>query len=322
VAEAKPTPTPSAPSQVSGAGLAMVATACVIWSIHWPINKFALTEIPPLMFRTSGIFIASFILLGLGWARVRVRGIPKGELKSVVICGLLNFTFFHGTLAYGLYFMQASQAVIIGYSYPVWMVLFGRLLFGEPMTLSRVMALAFGFGAVVTLFFPTAGAAEVSLIGAAIMFANCIFSVSGTVYYKRNRWSLTTLELIGWQMLIGSLPLMALAAFIETPPVIADLSTNVIVALLFSIFIAQALGHWAFFGGLARMSAVITSLISLMNPVIGVFASAWILSEPITAQKLLALVFTLVSLAFAVVGPAGFKMLAALLARPAPKAAE
>ena len=70
------------------------------------------------------------------------------------------------------------------------------------------------------------------------------------------------------------------------------------------------------------MSAVIVSLMTLMNPVIGVFASAWILDEPITGQKLLALVFTLVSLAFAVVGPAGFKMLGARLARrPASKAA-
>ena len=230
----------------------MVAAACVIWSVHWPINKFALTEIPPLMFRASGLFFASFVLLALGLVRAGgVRGIPRDEWKTVAICGALNFTLFHGTLAYGLYFMQASQAVIIGYSYPVWAVLFGRFLFGEPMTLARVGALAFGFGAVVILFFPTAGAAEVSLIGAAFMLANCIFSVSGTVYFKRHRWSLTTLELIGWQMLIGSLPLVALALLIETPPVLGNLSGDAILALLFSIFIAQALGHWAFSAGSA-----------------------------------------------------------------------
>jgi len=286
--------------------MAMVALA---WGLHWPISKLAFAQIPPLSFRTFGIVIAGIVLLAICRLQGRARGIPKGERGALVISALLNITLFQATVAYGLYLMQASQAIIIGYSYPVWVVILGRVLFGERITVPRLAALFFGWAALVMLFWPAGGSFDLPLMGTIVMVLNSLGWAAGTFYYKSRRWTLSTMEIVGWQMAIGSVPLVVGALMIESLPDPSALSTNVVLAALYSFFIAQTLGHFAWFRALVYLSPVIAALISLANPVVGVFASVWIMGEPLTWRKLVALVFIIISLFIVVVGPAGMRAL-------------
>ena len=290
-------------------GLLLMAMVALAWGLHWPISKLAFAQIPPLSFRTFGIVIAGIVLLAICRLQGRARGIPKGERGALVISALLNITLFQATVAYGLYLMQASQAIIIGYSYPVWVVILGRVLFGERITVPRLAALFFGWAALVMLFWPAGGSFDLPLMGTIVMVLNSLGWAAGTFYYKSRRWTLSTMEIVGWQMAIGSVPLVVGALMIESLPDPSDLSTNVVLAALYSFFIAQTLGHFAWFRALVYLSPVIAALISLANPVVGVFASVWIMGEPLTWRKLVALVFIIISLFIVVVGPAGMRAL-------------
>ena len=54
---------------------------------------------------------------------------------------------------------------------------------------------------------------------------------------------------------------------------------------------------------------VLASLITLINPVIGVLMSAWILGDAITPRKLIALCLAVASLTLVLIGPAGLRAL-------------
>jgi len=185
--------------------------------------------------------------------------------------------------------VAVDTAIIVAYTYPVWMVLLARTLLGERVTLPRGLALCLGIAATVILFLPSDGHFNLPVLGTAIMLFNALTWAGGTLYYKTRRWSVPTMELVGWQMLIGAVPMVAAATLLERLPNVAEVSTDALLALGYSMFIAQALAHWAWFRALDYLSAVVASLITLVNPVIGVFASAWILGESLTPQKLVAL---------------------------------
>jgi drug/metabolite transporter (DMT)-like permease len=270
-------------------GYLLMSMVALSWGFHWPITKFAIAEIPPVIYRTAGLLFAGAVLLLISHLRVGLRGIPRGERLSIIISAILNITCFNATVAYGLYLMDAGQAIIIAYTYPVWMVILSRLLLGEAITAPRAIALTLGLAAITALFFPSDGRLHLPVLGTAIMLFNALSWTAGTLYYKTRRWSVPTMELVGWQMLIGAVPMVIAAAVLETVPDIATVSTNALLALAFSMVLAQALAHWAWFRALDYLSAVVASLITLVNPVIGVFASAWILGESLTPQKLIAL---------------------------------
>jgi drug/metabolite transporter (DMT)-like permease len=278
-----------APQAAPWRGYLLMSMVALSWGFHWPLTKFALDEIPPVIYRTAGLLFAGVVLLAIAHLREGLRGIPRGERLAITISAILNITCFNATVAYGLYLMDAGQAIIVAYTYPVWMVVLARVLLGERVTLPRAAALTLGVAAVVILFLPSEGNFHLPLLGTAIMLFNALSWAGGNLYYKTRRWSVPTMELVGWQMLIGAVPMVAAAAVLERLPDISAVSTNALMALVYSMIVAQALAHWAWFRALDYLSAVVASLITLVNPVIGVLASAWLLGEPLTSQKLIAL---------------------------------
>lgn len=290
-------------------GLLLMATVAFAWGLHWPISKIGFAQIPPLTFRTFGLVIAGLVLLAIARLQGKLHPIPRGERRALVISALLNITLFQATVAYGIYLMQASQAIIIGYSYPIWVVILGRVLFGEPITVPRIAALVFGLAALTMLFWPAGGQLDLPLAGSLVMMVNAFGWAAGTFYYKSRRWTLPTMQIVGWQMAIGSAPLVIAALIIEPLPNPMAFETSVALAALYSAVIAQTLGHFAWFRALSYLSPVIAALISLANPVVGVLASVWIMGEPLTWRKLVALACIIASLFIIIVGPAGLRAL-------------
>ena len=306
--KAKPSPAAEA-DRPALQGLLLMAMVAFAWGLHWPISKFAFAEIPPLSYRTFGILVAGIVLLAIARLQGHARRIPRAERWPLIISALLNITLFQGTVAYGIYLMQASQAIVIGYSYPIWVVILGRFMFGEPITAPRIAALLFGLGALAILFWPTGGSLDLPLLGSIVMVVNSLGWAAGTFYYKSQRWTMGTMEIVGWQMAIGSIPLVVVALLTESLPAPGELSTAAVLAVLFSALIAQTAGHFGWFRALAYLSPVVASLISLANPVVGMLASTWIIDEPLTLQKGIALICIIVSLFIVVVGPAGLRVL-------------
>jgi drug/metabolite transporter (DMT)-like permease len=137
------------------------------------------------------------------------------------------------------------------------------------------------------------------MLGAAFCWA------AGTVLVKFFRWHTPPAAIVGWQLLLGGLPVAAGALLLENPLGLADISLKAGATLLYLILGPMIFCHWAFFVVIRMFPAHVAAISTLSIPIIGVFSSALLLGEPVTAAELLALLLVVAALGLTSAGRAG-----------------
>ena len=135
--------------------------------------------------------------------------------------------------------------------------------------------------------------ADLMILGAAIAWA------MGTVLLRKWKLPVAQNTLSGWMMLLGSIPLAALAPLFDPQPlasVLAGLSPRGWFAVVYNIFLAGTLAHWAWFTLARSLPVAVSSLSSLPVPVVGVFAGILVLGEKPGTQEWIALALVVCAL--------------------------
>ena len=99
------------------------------------------------------------------------------------------------------------------------MFLIDTLVFGMRPTLTKWAGLLLGLSAIALLATRNFQAADASLWGVAAILAGSMCWAVGANVMKRVKWGAPAITILGWQALIGSIPLTLLAL-----PEIGDLS--------------------------------------------------------------------------------------------------
>jgi drug/metabolite transporter (DMT)-like permease len=97
------------------------------------------------------------------------------------------------------------------------------------------------------------------------------------------------LTLAPWQMLIGLIPLFALAWSVEGPPPHVSFSLRTLVLAIYSGPLITAFPFWALVTVSRTLPVVTTSLTLLLVPVIGLLSSVIFLTEQINATLIVGL---------------------------------
>jgi drug/metabolite transporter (DMT)-like permease len=234
-----------------------------------------------------------------GGAALRV---PAVDLNPLIITSLINITGWHILSAYGLTILHAGRAAIIAYSMPLWAILLSRLLLKEHITSARLWALGIGSTGLALLLGPDLRAVGAAPLGALTMVGAAVCWAAGTVLVKFFKWHMPGTLVMGWQLLIGGIPIVLGAILIDPVTAIAAVSWKAIAALIFVIALPTIFCHWAFFMVVQIFPANVAALSTLSVPVIGVFSSALILGEPVTATELAALFLIVLSLGLTSLG--------------------
>jgi len=137
------------------------------------------------------------------------------EVALVVLIGLLQTTGVMTLLFTSLRWMPASVAAIIMSTSPIWVALAGRLWLGDVMSSARYGGLVLGVVGVALAI----GIRDRSInpdeapmwLGPAVCLAAAFCWSAATIVAKRARLSLSPWALTFWQMLIGSLVIIAIA---------------------------------------------------------------------------------------------------------------
>jgi drug/metabolite transporter (DMT)-like permease len=278
----------------------VVLTACC-WGLNWPVAKFLLSELPPFTMRATccvGAVAFAFLLAGL---RGEVLRPPRAQWGRLLLFATLNYGAFVLLTTFSLVWLSASEAVIVTYTLPIWAVVLGWPMLGERPTVLRSAAIVLGLGGVALLV----GIGEVQvdphkLPGAACGLGAAVLWGLGTVIAKRRPLALPPVAGVAWQILLGSLPLLLLAAF-EHP----DWGKVTALGWLGGLYMAvlpNSLAYLAWFAALRRLPASTAAVGTLLTPVVGVFSSAALLGDPLGARQVVALVLTVGGIALAARG--------------------
>ena len=139
-------------------------------------------------------------------------------------------------------------------------------------------------------------------IGALMMVGAAVCWGVGTVLVKFFKWHMPGTLVVGWQLLIGGMPIVLGAILIDPVTAIAAVSWKAIAALIFVVALPTIFCHWAFFMVVQIFPANVAALSTLGIPVIGVFSSVLILEEPVTAAEMVALFMVVLSLGLTSLG--------------------
>jgi drug/metabolite transporter (DMT)-like permease len=278
-------------------GVLLLAALSFFWGVNWPVMKVVLNELPPLTFRTFCLVLGGLGMLVLTRLSGTRLSLPGEDVKAVIFVTLFNIIGWHLCSAYGIMRMQASRAVIIAFTMPLWAMLLSNLLLKERITRLRAAALALGLTGLTLLIWPDIRAVGTAPLGTLFMLGAAVSWAAGTVLMKFFKWHVPTTLLLGWQMLFGSIPVLAGALALEPMTAVFHLSAKAILAMIYIILVPMLFCYWAFFTVVRLYSASIAALGTLSIPVIGVLSSRLMLHELVGFHEITALVLVLISLA-------------------------
>ncbi len=241
--ELRPNGKPIADTALPPAGFVLLALLTLFWGANWPAMKISLSELPVWWFRAGCLWFGGLALLAIARLVGQKVALPRGERKALLFCALFNVVAWHLFSGYGISLITAGRAVIIAYTMPVWAALLSSPVLGEAFTRRKVVALALGVSGLAVLIGPDLASLEQAPLGALFMVLAAISWAIGTVSIKRFDWSLPTTALVGWQLVLGAVPVTLGAILWQDPPDIGALSTVVLLATAYVFVFAMVFCH-------------------------------------------------------------------------------
>ena len=263
---------------ITPAQLVPVAVLALVWGVNWPVLKLGVSEIAPLTFRALTLPVAALGLLSIAKATGDSIRIPRALWAKVTMLGIANITGWNGLLLFGVQQLPAGRSAIIAFTMPMWSVLFSLALLHEPLSGRKVAGVALGMLGMGVLLgddirhIQRTPTAALLVLGAAICWA------LGTVLLRKWKPPLAQNALTGWMMLLGWIPLAVLAPFFHGQPLRSPSAAGWF-ALVYNMFLAGTLAHWAWYSLARSLPVAVSSMSSLPVPIVGVFSGMLVLGE-------------------------------------------
>jgi len=278
---------------------APIAVLTLVWGCNWPILKIGVTELAPLTFRALTLPFAAIGLLTIAQLSGDSIRIPREWWSRVVALGLLNIAGWNGFVLFGVQQLPAGRSAILAYTMPLWATAIATVVLHEPLGKRKLTGLVLGIAGMAILIGDELRAMSKAPFGVAMLLAAAVTWAFGTVLVRKWKPPQPQSALVGWMTIIGWLPIAFLAPFFDSQPLVDELRAlggRGWFAILYNIFLAGTVAHWAWFHLARTLPVAVSSLSSLPVPVVGVFAGIVVLGEKPGPQEWIALTLVVIAL--------------------------
>ncbi len=248
----------------------------VLWGYNWVVMKYALQYAGAFQFGALRTFLGAVCLMLL--LLVMRKPLRPQEVPTLIVLGLLQTCGFTGLIIWALVEGGAGKTAVLCYTMPFWVMLLAWPLLGEKIRGAQWLAVLFSIMGLLFILDPLhLGADLFSMILAILGGVFWALAVIVAKKLHQRKPDLDLLSLTAWQMLFGSLPLVAVAFLIPAEPI--QWTATFIAAVIFNAVFCNALAWLLWLYALQRMTAGVASMTSMLAPVIGVLAAWWQLGE-------------------------------------------
>lgn len=244
----------------------------VLWGYNWVVMKDALAYAGAFQFGALRTFLGALCLLAL--LLVMRRPLRPREIPTLILLGVLQTSGFTGLIIWALVEGGAGKTAVLTYTMPFWVMVLAWPLLGEKIRGGQWLAVLFSVLGLLFILDPLHLGTGLFSMMLALLGGVC-WALAVIVAKKLHQRApdLDLLSLTAWQMLFGSLPIVAAALLIPAPPI--DWTPQFIGAVIFNAVFCNALAWLLWLYALQRLAAGIASMTSMLAPVIGVLA-AWV----------------------------------------------
>lgn len=253
----------------------------VIWSLNWTVMKWALEFCGPFTFSAMRYVAATVVLFALMALRRESFAMPP--LLPTIVIGLMQTTAFQALVQWALVGGGAGKTALLAYTMPFWMVPLAWMWLREKPRAVQWACIA--VAAIGLLFVIEPWHALGSVASTALALAGGLAWAIGTVVSKRvfQRSRVGPLQLTAWQMLFGTVVLVAIALLVPERTVVW--APGLIGALAYNALLSSGIAWAMWLLIVQRLPTQVAGLTSLLVPIAGVLFAWGLLHErPDTAE--------------------------------------
>lgn len=259
-----------------------LAMVCFFWGTTWIASKQGVQHMPALQMAGIRQFLG-----GLAYVLFfffKGHRLPKGkEWGPILVLSALNFLFSNGLSTWGVKYIPAGLASIIGAIFPLWLVIIG-LFTAQKIPLKAIFGILLGFAGVCIIFYEHLND-----------FANPEFSVGilisiiatwswafGTIYTKKHAVNFNPYHSLGIQMIISGVVTYLLTVLTGIAIPIQSIPWQSWTAIGYLFLFGSVISFVAYIYALQHLPTEQASLYAYVNPIVAVLLGTILFDEKLT----------------------------------------
>jgi len=267
-----------------------------IWGLSWAVGRILALGLPPM----TGAwlrYIVTMVLFYLWFAARALKGkkvnwLPTGRQswKTLTLIGLTGVLGYQIFFMHGMQFTAAGDASLIITFNPIFTVLLAAPLLGQPISRKMFVGLACGFVgvAVVTGWSPNTDIpfedrilGDFMILLASLNWAMTTNMTKRMMERRKGEAEASTLEIVVWYSLIGTVMLTPLAAWETWQYGLPEPTMTDWYAILYLGALSTVLAYYWFAMGIEKLGATAAASYVFLVPVFGVLGGVWLLDEKV-----------------------------------------
>lgn len=279
---------PSARGRAEALKIVLAYCICLLTlGSAWAVAKVGLEDLPPLHLVGTRMLVAGLVLLP--FLRAHVGALGTRTLRNIVAVGTLQIGFPFGMMFVGQQWIPSSWSALLFATYPVWVLLVGRVLMpNQHLTPRKLLAAGLGLAGVVALQHTQLGGLEVSgqvLLGCLLLLGSAGLIAVANVLLKQHMAHIPPHVLVCVQTLSSALPLLGAAFLLETH-VPVHWTPRAVLALLWLALGATVVTYQLLYWLLPRISLSALGAMAMLDTLVAVGLGVGLLHEPLTPSLL------------------------------------
>jgi drug/metabolite transporter (DMT)-like permease len=239
------------------------------------------------------------IYLAIGGLAVRQRkkrgeALPPADtMVKALLIGLLGYWFASYTDFLGLEYISASFERLILFTYPFFVVVFGALFFGQPISVRVLLAVGLSYVGLMVIFTEKMGmhGADAAIGAGLVLTAGIAFAFYQL--FARGQIAITGPRLFTCIAMSGAAAGAFVQFFLTHPPSDLLVSGRVLLLGIFLAIGATVLPSFFINAALHRIPAQANAAISTLSPVATILLAVVILGEHLSVRDMIGTVLVL-----------------------------
>lgn len=275
--------------------LIALISVCLIWGTTYLVNKLGVSAMPPFFFIGVRQFVAGILIIFFLFATGKLALPDRSFLFTQSILGLLMISVGNGVGILGLQYIDSGISAIMSSTSPLLIALLYASISSTKISSVSWTGLILGtLGILIicltTFHFETGNK---SWLGFLCTSGSVIAWSVGSVYSKIRNDMYNPLEASGYQLLLGSIPIL-LSSFITEDPLHYTYNLTHFAIWTYVIVFGSIIAYSCYIYCLEHLPVSMAGLHTYVNPIIALFLGSLFLNEKMTFSMLIGSVITLI----------------------------
>ena len=220
------------------AAIAALLLLSVIWGYNWVVMKQALHHIGAFQFGAMRTFMAAVLLFGV--LLLQKKTLRPRHLGQLIVIGILQTSGFTGLIIWALVEGGAGKVAVLTYTMPFWVMVLAWPLLGEKIRGMQWLAATASVVGLMLILEPWHMHGN-QLSNTLAVLAGVSWALAVILAKKLHHRApdMDLLSFTAWQMLLGSLPIVAVALLLPAPPI--QWTNYLVGAVIYNVIACNAL---------------------------------------------------------------------------------